>query len=141
MVKVVTTGAEVEGRCLFDTGCAQGNIVSVEFAERLGFTPEDFKQLRAEERFGGISATGHKVEPLGVIKLTWYHKRSVKIFRGMRFIVTSNTNYEMVIGCSSLKKHDLVAPPNFENSVDTKTLPNAIRMGNLVNGKCYWTTV
>jgi len=109
-----TIGQTEEGRCNFDTGCLQGNIVSLAFAERLGFTSSDFKALTHKEKFGGTSATGHPIDPIGALKLTWYHKSSVKVFSNMRFLVIEEANYDLIVGSDSLYKHKLMGQVNFD---------------------------
>jgi hypothetical protein len=99
-----------QARCCFDTGCLQGNIVSKDFARKLGYIPSDFKSLRQRERNGGTSATGHIYMPEGVLHLTWYHNGG-RLFRDMRFLVSPTLQFDIVIGAHSILKHGLLLPP------------------------------
>ncbi|KAE9364221.1 hypothetical protein N431DRAFT_104210 [Stipitochalara longipes BDJ] len=104
--------AHQQARCTFDTGCLQGNIISIEFARKLGFTSADFKRPSSRERNGGTSATGHAHVPEGVLHLTWYHNSSPRLFRNMRFLVSPSEHFDIVIGANSILKYKLLAPPN-----------------------------
>ena len=133
-VRVKTSGTidqtEEEGRCNFDTGCLQGNIVSLAFVEKLGFTPSDFKALTHKEEFGGFSATGHRIDPIGALKLTWYHESSVKIFTNMRFLVIKDANYDLIVGSDSLYKHKLIGQVNFD-------MPNCTTIDTLASKSSF----
>jgi hypothetical protein len=102
-----------QARCMFDTGCLQGNLVSKEFAQKLGYTESDFKPLTSREKNGGTSATGHTHMPEGVLHLTWYHNTSPRLYNGMRFLVSPSQQYELVIGARSILAHKLISYPNF----------------------------
>jgi hypothetical protein len=102
----------MHGRCTFDTGCLQGNIISLDFARRLGFTT--FEELKPRERNGGITALGNTVKPEGAIRISWYHSTSSQVFKGMRFLVLANTQVDLLIGVHSILKYNLIQPPNFE---------------------------
>ncbi|KAF2192619.1 hypothetical protein K469DRAFT_746012 [Zopfia rhizophila CBS 207.26] len=90
----------------------QGNIVSKNFALRLGFAESDFKQLRPRKRNGGTTATGDILTVEGALNLSWYHGSSSRIFRDMRFLVSSAKDFDMIIGARSITKHNLISPPN-----------------------------
>lgn len=100
-----------EARCTFDTGCLQGNIISKEFALKLGYTEADFKPLKSRERNGGTSATGHAHMPEGALYITWYHNSSPRLYGGMRFLVSSETQCQLIIGARSIQKHRLLSAP------------------------------
>ena len=102
-----------QARCMFDTGCMQGNLVSKEFALELGYKESDFKPLSSREKNGGTSATGHPHIPVGALYLTWYHNSSPRLYRDMRFLVSPSQEYELVIGSRSILLHKLVSYPNF----------------------------
>ncbi|KAI9773864.1 MAG: hypothetical protein M1840_006090 [Geoglossum simile] len=102
-----------QARCLLDTGCLQGNLVSEEFARKLGYTESDFRPLRPRESNGGTSATGHTHMPKGALHLTWYHNASPRLYSDMRFLVSPSQQYEIVIGAHSILKYKLVSHPNF----------------------------
>jgi len=102
-----------EAQCTIDTGNEQGNIASEDFVfNQLGYTMTDLSPLTDLEQRGGVAASGDKVIPLGAIHLTWYHSRSARVFRDMRFLITSNPRCDLVIGARSIEKHDLLLPPN-----------------------------
>lgn len=102
-----------QARCMFDTGCIQGNLVSREFALELGYKESDFGPLSPREQNGGTSATGHAHMPVGVLHLTWYHNTSPRLYQGMRFLISPSQDYQLVIGARSILLHKLVSYPNF----------------------------
>jgi hypothetical protein len=99
-----------EARCLLDTGCMQGNIISASLAHRLGFTT--YEALKPREESGGTVATGHIHQVLGAIHLTWYQVSSAKIFNNMRFLVSESDQFDLVIGTHSISRFRLFSPPN-----------------------------
>ncbi|RDW57281.1 hypothetical protein BP5796_12731 [Coleophoma crateriformis] len=100
-------------RCTIDTGNQQGNVVSREFVETvLEYSASNFCELTKEEEKGGRSVTGHILIPDGAIYLTWYHKKSTRVFRNMRFLVSPIGNYDMIIGARSIKKDNILDVPN-----------------------------
>lgn len=102
----------ISARCTFDTGCLQGNIISKEFALKLGYIESDFKPLASTERSGGISATGHAHIPEGALYIDWYHNSSPRLFNCMRFLVSTNAQYDLIVGAFSICKHKLLSAPN-----------------------------
>lgn len=100
-----------QAQCFFDTGCFQGNIVSKDFARKLGYTPSDFMSLQPGERNGGISATGHIGIPEGALHLSWYHSSSPRVFRRMRFLISPTLQFDIVIGVDSILKHNILSAP------------------------------
>jgi len=102
----------ISAKCVFDTGCQQGNLVSKDLALRLGFTPSVFKKLRSQEEHGGKTATGDILNVEGALHLTWHHGSSSMVFRDMRFLVCPTESFDMIIGSVSIRKHSLVSPPN-----------------------------
>lgn len=102
-----------EAKCTIDTGNMQGNIVSRTFVENvLEFSPANFSELTAAEKEGGTSVTGHTLIPDGAIYLTWYHKKSTRVFRNMRFLVSSSQHCDLIIGARSIQKDKLLTVPN-----------------------------
>lgn len=102
-----------EAKCTIDTGNMQGNIVSRAFVENvLEFSEANFSKLTPEEKEGGTGITGHKLIPDGAIYLTWYHKKSTRVFRDMRFLISPNPHLDLIIGARSIQKDKLLAVPN-----------------------------
>ena len=116
-------------RFLLDTGCLQGNIVSQEVVNSLGFTKADYEPLSWKERQGGQSVTGELLTVDAAILLSWHHNTSPHRYRQMRFLISSCTKVDMIIGTRSIIKHNLMAPPVFTISANTgkralNTLPS-----------------
>jgi hypothetical protein len=89
-----------------------GNIVSRTFVEDvLGFSESDFTQITEMEK-KATTMTSHQLVTVGAISLTWYHKNHNQVFRGMRFLVSPNQQYDLVIGARSIQEHSLLAVPN-----------------------------
>lgn len=102
-----------EAKCTIDTGNMQGNIVSRAFVEDvLGFSAANFRELTSEEKKGGTSVTGHTLIPEGAVYLTWYHKKSTRVFRNMRFLISPNPHCDLIIGARSIQKDKLLGVPN-----------------------------
>lgn len=99
----------VNARCLFDTGCYQGNIVSKSLVERLGYTESDFEPLSAREAHGGQTVTGEQVAVEAVVRLSWHHNTSSHTYQRMRFLVSSSTQCDMIVGVHSILKHQLLS--------------------------------
>jgi len=125
-VSSAKVGTEVhqKARCTFDTGNLQGNIISKEFALKLGYTESDFEPLRPKERNGGTSATGHMHMPEGALHITWYHNSSPRLYDGMRFLVSSETQCELIVGARSILRHRLLSPPNLSLEDDRRGITN-----------------
>jgi hypothetical protein len=99
-------------KCTIDTGNLQGNIVSREFVEDvLGFPVADFHELTKEEERGGTGITGDLHMPQGAIYLTWYHSNSTRVFRNMRFLISSYKGCDLVIGARSIQKDKILTVP------------------------------
>jgi hypothetical protein len=103
---------QIEAQCTIDTGNLQGNLVSRDFALKLGCTESTFRPLKKSEESGGTSATGHTLMPEGAVHLTWYHSNSTRVFHDMRFLVSRHQQCDLVIGARSIEKHKLLCPPN-----------------------------
>ena len=105
----VNSGVE-QAKCVFDTACLQGNIISSAFARRLGY--EEFQDLKSREEPGGTVATGqiHKVK--GAVHVSWFHSASPQVFRDMRFLVSESAQVDLVVGTHSIVRHQLISPPN-----------------------------
>lgn len=101
-----------ETKCLIDTGNMQGNFVSRDFALKLGYTESKFRPLKDFERNGGTSSTGHTLIPPGAVHLTWYHSSSPRTFRDMRFLISEDPHFDLVIGARSIQKYNFLSPPN-----------------------------
>lgn len=100
-----------QARCIFDTGCAQGNLISLDLARRLGYTK--FEQLKRREKNGGTPVRGDVLKPVGAILVSWYHSTSPQVFSNMRFLVIEDGNIDLIVGVHSIVKHKLLAPPCF----------------------------
>jgi hypothetical protein len=102
-----------EAKCTIDTGNQQGNIVSREFVLNvLQFPESNFKPLTEKEKRGGTGYTGHTMVPEHAIYLTWYHKKSTRVFRNMRFLISPNEHCDLIIGVQSIREHNLLSVPN-----------------------------
>ncbi|RDW74192.1 hypothetical protein BP5796_07634 [Coleophoma crateriformis] len=102
-----------QAKCTIDTGNQQGNLVSQDFVENvLEYSKANFHSLTEEEQMGGIGVTGHTLVPIGAIYLTWYHKKSTRVFRDMRFLISPIKDYDLVIGARSIQKDRLLSIPN-----------------------------
>lgn len=105
-------GSGIEQRqqamCVFDTGCLQGNIISAEFARRLGFA--EFQPLKPKEKTGDI----HDI--LGAVHVSWFHSGGTTVFRDMRFLVSESAQVDLVIGTHTLIRHNLLSPPSVQTA-------------------------
>ncbi|PMD62419.1 uncharacterized protein K444DRAFT_627355 [Hyaloscypha bicolor E] len=102
----------MEAKCTIDTGNMQGNIVSRKFIGVLEYPESAFCPLTKEEEAGATSVTGHQLIPQGAIHLTWYHKKSTRVFRDMRFLISPNENFDLIIGAWSIQKDRILDVPN-----------------------------
>jgi len=90
-------------------------MVSLDFVvDQLGMDPSSFKPLTKLEQQGAIGVTGHRLVPDGAVYLTWYHKKSTRVFRNMRFLVVSNAAYDLILGARSIKEHSILDVPNLD---------------------------
>jgi hypothetical protein len=96
--------------------CLQGNIVSLAFATKLGYTEAEFRKLKPREQRGGVSASGHAIPPKGAIYLSWYHSTSPQ-YSNMRFLVLKDAQFDLVIGTESIVRHNLISPPNLVQNI------------------------
>lgn len=110
------------GRCVLDTACMQGNIISADFARRLGYT--SFLPLKEREENGGTVITGDLHQVSGAIHVSWYHSTSAKVYRDMRFLVSDTAQVDLVIGTHSIVRHSLMSPPNLVTWVPDRPDPN-----------------
>lgn len=101
-----------EAKCTIDTGNMQGNIVSRAFVEVLGYSESSFHMLTKAEKEGGTGITGHKLIPEGAIYLTWYHNKSTRVFRDMRFLVLEHPMCDLIIGARSIQENNILDVPN-----------------------------
>ena len=102
-----------EAKCTIDTGNLQGNIVSRDFVLNvLQFPEANLRGLTEKEKRGGTGITGDTFIPENAIYLTWYHRKSTKVFRDMRFLVSPHSHYDLIIGAHSIREHNLVDVPN-----------------------------
>ena len=91
----------------------QGNIVSRKFVEDvLAYPNTSFCALTKEEEAGAIGVTGHRLVPEAAIYLTWYHKKSARVFRDMRFLISPNDQFDLIIGAGSIQRDKLLDVPN-----------------------------
>jgi hypothetical protein len=102
-----------KARCLLDTGCFSGNLVTRHLVESLGYLEDDLQQPTPLESKGGQTLTGEPFHIEGVIFLSWHHGSSPIIYRKMRFLVVSSAQFEMIIGSDTITKHSLLVPPVF----------------------------
>jgi hypothetical protein len=99
-------------KCTIDTGNMQGNIVSRQFLEQvLEFPASSFIKLTEEEESGATGITGDSHIPQGAAYLTWYHKKSTRVFRDMRFLISSNEHCDLIIGAQSIQKDKILDVP------------------------------
>ncbi|KAF2634168.1 hypothetical protein P280DRAFT_414384, partial [Massarina eburnea CBS 473.64] len=105
-------------KCILDTGCLQGNIISKRLATSLGFTVTEYEQLKPREKTGGITASGHIHHAIGAIRVSWSHGSSTRMMTLMRFLVSDNEKIDLVIGARSIRKWNLISPPNLSNVPD-----------------------
>jgi len=104
----------MEAKCTIDTGNMQGNIISQKFVEDvLKYPRSAFCALTKEEEAGAIGITGHQLIPTAAIYLTWYHKKSTRVFRDMRFLISPNEQFDLIIGAGSIQRDKLLDVPNF----------------------------
>ncbi|RDW67565.1 hypothetical protein BP6252_08961 [Coleophoma cylindrospora] len=102
-----------QAKCTIDTGNQQGNLVSQDFVENvLEYSKANFHSLTEEEQMGGTGVTGHTLIPIGAVYLTWYHKKSTRVFRNMRFLISPIKDYDLIIGARSIQKDRLLSIPN-----------------------------
>lgn len=102
-----------EAKCTIDTGNYQGNIVSRDFVLNvLQFPEENLRPLTKAEKKGATGITGDKFTPEGAIYLTWYHKKSTRVFRDMRFLISPQQQFDLIIGAHSIRAHNLLDVPN-----------------------------
>jgi hypothetical protein len=88
----------------------QGNFVSRDFVlKTLGYSETNFRELTEKEK------RGHEMTPVGAIQLTWYHRNSTKVYRNMRFLVSADTPFDLIIGAPSVDEHDLLANKIFNS--------------------------
>jgi hypothetical protein len=88
--------------------------VSREFVEQvLEYPQSDFRRLTNDEKGGGMDITGHTLVPEGAINLTWYHTKSTRVFHSMRFLISPNQHFDLIIGARSIQKHKLLDVPKF----------------------------
>jgi hypothetical protein len=126
---------QVEAKCTIDTGNMQGNIVSRKFVQEVLEYPESaFCPLTKEEEVGATSITGHQLIPEGAVCLTWYHKKSTRVFRNMRFLISPNEHCDFIIGAQSIQKHRVLDVPNLMASagldtVDPTGTPEGMHLG------------
>jgi hypothetical protein len=90
-----------------------GNIVSLEFALKLGYKEAKFKPLKARE-MTGESSSGHPIHPKGAVLLSWYHGTSPQ-FSNMRFLVVEDYHFDLLIGAESMYHHKMLSPIIFSH--------------------------
>lgn len=114
----------IQARCVFDTGCTQGNLISLDLAQRLGFAESDFLPLSARESNGGMVATGDIHQVAGAVRISWFHNTSPKVFNDMRFLVSKSAQIDLVVGTGSIVKENLLTRPNLKIYADIPTDPD-----------------
>jgi hypothetical protein len=99
-------------KCTIDTGNMQGNIVSQDFLENvLEFPVSRIQKLTKDEERGGTGITGDSHIPTGAVYLTWYHKNSTRVFRDVRFLISSTRHCDLIIGARSIQKEKILNVP------------------------------
>lgn len=125
-----------EAKCTIDTGNQQGNIVSREFVLNvLQFPEANFRSLTEKEKRGGTGYTGHTMVPEHAIYLTWYHKKSTRVFRDMRFLISPNQHCDLIIGAHSIREHKLLDVPNLMANSNTLLGKTAVKEGHQPEGR------
>ncbi|KAJ4316699.1 hypothetical protein N0V94_005312 [Neodidymelliopsis sp. IMI 364377] len=66
-------------RCLLDTGCLKGNLVTRELVTRLGYVESDFQQATSYESHDAKTLTGEPLHIEAAILLSWHHKSNPDI--------------------------------------------------------------
>jgi hypothetical protein len=127
-----------QARCLLDTGCLKGNLVTRELVERLGYTESDFQQPTPCESNGAQTLTGEPFNIEAVVFLSWHHSSSPKIYRKMRFLIVSSSSFEMIIGSETITRHRLLLPPVF--AADSTGSRHESGMGKLLRAQQYHST-
>lgn len=118
----------MEARCTIDTGNMHGNIVSRDFVLNvLEYSAANFCELTEDEKKGGRSVTDQLLVPEGAIYLTWYHQNSTRVFRSMRFLVSSHAHFDLIIGARSIFKDKILDPPVFQLGTWDRTIYNPPR--------------
>lgn len=84
--------------------------------EQLGYVDSDLQQPTPFEKQGGHTLTGQHFNVEAVILLSWHHSTSPLIYRGMRFLVVSGSEFEMIIGADAIARHRLLISPVFAES-------------------------
>lgn len=105
-------------KCVLDTACLQGNIISRRLADSLGFDQREYEQITEREKQGGTVATGHKHYVHGAIRVSWSYGTGTEIIRHMRFLVSENEHLDMIVGARSIRKWNLISPPNFITAME-----------------------
>jgi hypothetical protein len=59
-----------------------------------------------------MGITGDKFTPEAAIYLTWWHKKSTRVFRDMRFLISPQKQFDLIIGAHSIRAHNLLDVPN-----------------------------
>lgn len=78
----------------------------------LGYPESSFQPLTKAEEAGGTGVTGHKLVPQAAISLTWYHSKSTRVFRDMRFLISEHPMYDLIIGSPSIHQNRILDVPN-----------------------------
>jgi hypothetical protein len=125
--------------CTIDTGNMQGNIVSRKFVEDvLQYSESNFCELTTDEKKGGTGITGHTLIPDGAIYLTWYHQKSTRVFRNMRFLISPNPRCDLIIGARSIIKDKLLDVPNLMADGGRTTIDDPTPIGkHCVSGMAF----
>lgn len=91
---------------LLDTQCQKGNWVSLRLIERLNLADQIERDVAAPELESG---TGHSVEALGAIQLSWkWHMNATRMFAGRLFVFKDGAQFDVIIGVECIVKNKLV---------------------------------
>jgi hypothetical protein len=94
----------------------------------LGYPESSFQKLTKLEEDGGTGVTGHRLVPQGAIALTWYHNASTRVFRDMRFLVSENPMYDLIVGARSIQENNILDVPNLMGG---QTIFNELQLSTL----------
>jgi hypothetical protein len=124
-------------QCILDSGNVVGNFVSREWLENvLEYPKSKLLSLLDYEQRGQIGTSGPVLNPEAAVYLTWYHKKSSRVYHNMRFFVSPSLNHDLVIGAGSMKQHgmlDWLAFEGMNSCPDSKSESLFVRSGSFYN--------
>jgi hypothetical protein len=91
---------------LLDTACQKGNWVSLRLIQNLHLDDQISTAVSAPELKSG---TGHDVEALGAIELSWvWHPNGTRRFDAQFFVFKDGDQFDVVIGLEYIVKENLL---------------------------------